>query len=151
MPIAEYFAAEHKKIDLLLETLLKIPQNRPDARHAYAELQRLLYKHIYCEEELLFPEVEACGLSGPTDVMRFEHGQICSLLSRIWQGLNKDTLNPTGLIHELRGVLVAHNLKEEGVLYPTADTMMESAEALVERARNMVPPKGWKCMALRTG
>jgi len=139
MRIVEYFGAEHRKVALLLDTMLKAPQDHRKARDAFAELRPLLTKHIYCEEELLFPEVEARGLSGPTEVMRFEHGQIWSLLSRIGQEFEKDNSTPTGLVDELRGVLEAHDLKEENILYPAADEAIQSADALVEKVRKAVP------------
>jgi len=151
VPIAEYFSEDHRKVEMLLESLLKSLQDQPKAQRAFEELERLLHKHIYCEEELLFPEVEARGLSGPTDVMRSEHGQISGLLAAIQKSLREGNMTIKTFIDGLKDILAAHDLKEEGVLYPAADSMIEheSAKALLERVRNAVSPKDWKCRALR--
>jgi len=149
MRITEYFGAEHRKVARLLDTVKSSP-DRSKARNAFAELQQLLTRHIYCEEELLFPALEARGISGPTEVMRFEHGQIWSLLIHIRKEFEEDNPPPTGILNELSGLLEAHDMKEENILYPAADDAIQSAEALVERARKVIPPESWVCAALRS-
>lgn len=149
MRITEYFGAEHKRVSLLLDAVKSSPA-QSKTRRAFAELRQLLTRHIYCEEELLFPAVEARGILGPTEVMRFEHGHIWSLLNQIRQEFEKDNPPPRDLLDKLRGLLQGHDMKEENILYPAADEAIQSADALVERARKAIPPESWVCAALRT-
>ncbi|MBI4213409.1 MAG: hemerythrin domain-containing protein [Chloroflexi bacterium] len=114
------------------------------------EAAHVLHRHIFLEEEILFPELEARGVVGPTAVMVQEHGQICDFLERIAM-LIRDGAPPDRIqqvFDALRSLLEEHNAKEEQVLYPAADHLLNSAE-LLRRMQGADPPHGWLCRAHR--
>lgn len=110
----------------------------------------VLHRHIFLEAEILFPELEAHGVVGPTAVMVQEHGQIChfldSIAALIREGAEPDRIQE--VFHALKGLLEEHNFKEERVLYPAADQLLNSAE-FVRRLQAANPPDGWVCRAHR--
>lgn len=104
--VAEFLQADHRRLDSLFE------QGR------FSEFRVGLDRHIRIEEEILFPVFdERAGMPGPTQVMRHEHTEIRRLLP---------ALPASG--RELRHVLAQHNVKEESILYPTCDNVVEAAE-----------------------
>ncbi|MEE9464707.1 MAG: hemerythrin domain-containing protein, partial [Candidatus Neomarinimicrobiota bacterium] len=86
-------------------------------------------KHHAREEQVLFPEMESRGVSGPTNVMRQEHDFLRPLKQRLLGQAGSgpgdrpfDQLKQA--ISDTAGRLVpnlaAHIQKEDGVLYPMA-------------------------------
>ncbi len=114
-------------------------------RRAAAALRR----HIYLEEEFLFPPLRDAGLVAPIFVMLREHGQLWRTLDAIDLELAVDpdvtTLQKLG--RELVVQLQHHNPKEEQILYPQADLTIDDEAA--ERLRGFLEsgafPEGWTC------
>lgn len=111
---------------------------------ALAGAVQALRRHIYLEEEFLFPllRVAELALSAPVFVMLREHGQL-------WQLLDSLEREPgaTVLCRQLTVLLLHHNLKEERILYPQADLLVtEPAAARLREfiASGQLPP-GWTC------
>ena len=108
-----------------------------------------LRRHIYLEEELLFPSLRAAGMLAPVLVMLREHGEIWSTMDQVERSL----AGPGGgaalgeLLAELDGQLQRHNSKEEPILYPQADTALAPAAAaeLREFLDSGQLPDGWVC------
>ena len=157
IPMAETVNAalthEHQQIDGAIEVLLSdhsgelTQQQLLDLDAAIA----LLRRHIYIEEESLFPPLRDAGLVGPVMVMVHEHGQIWPLLDALQQQLS------TGAVGEARTtaqalttLLAAHNMKEEHILYPQADELLaaERADALVDWLVDGRMPEGWICQGV---
>ncbi|PKO84934.1 MAG: hypothetical protein CVU17_01805 [Betaproteobacteria bacterium HGW-Betaproteobacteria-11] len=91
-------------------------------------LTRGLEAHFLAEEEILFPAFEqASGMStGPTAVMRLEHGQIRELLEALDQALAaKEDEAFAGAVETLLILLQQHNQKEENILYPMCDRLLD--------------------------
>jgi uncharacterized protein (DUF2249 family)/hemerythrin-like domain-containing protein len=109
------------------------------ALETYAAFAAGLRRHIGFEEEILFPAFEeSSGMpsdAGPTAVMRAEHREIESLISEIEAGIGTASSPVDALRRRLHAVLGDHNLKEEGILYPTTDELLgaDQADRLVER------------------
>lgn len=83
-----------------------------------------LLAHFGVEEERLFPAFERqTGMSGgPTQVMRYEHGQMRDLVSQLEQALAQQDADGFGGAAETLLVLMQqHNMKEENILYPMCD------------------------------
>lgn len=83
-----------------------------------------LQRHIYWEEEILFPRFEEkTGMKdmGPTVVMRMEHRKIKEYLEQIQKQLQKGDAATEGIEEGLLSILTAHNEKEEKILYPWID------------------------------
>ena len=153
--ISSVLQTEHREVEKLLDRFEQaLGEERVDAP-PFQEAARILHRHIYLEEELLFPEVEARGLIGPTQVMTLEHGQIWQLLESILDGIRSgaepERIQDT--FRALRGVLEGHNMKEEQVLYPTADQFLAGPEhgGIVRRLTEAIAPEGWTCRARRSG
>ena len=101
-----------------------------------------LETHMKIEEEVLFPAFErATGTdSGPTAVMRIEHRQMLETLHLMsaaktaGDGERFDTL-----VQDFSHVMEMHSAKEERVLYPMCDRMVEtlSGDALREKLRQL--------------
>lgn len=112
-----------------------------------------LRRHIYLEEEFLFPALSAGGLAAPIFVMLREHAQIWQTLDTLERAIaGGDTSDALQLCHQLLVQLQHHNMKEERILYPETDQAL-SADAAVRLTEFLVSgslPDGWVCVKART-
>lgn len=112
-----------------------------------------LRRHIYFEEELLFPALHEAGLVPPLVVMRQEHGDIWAtvdaLMAELESGAERSRLRD--LVGRLMAQLHEHNEKEEAIIYPAADQMLAAAtqEELNARLAEVQLPDAWMCEAAR--
>lgn len=151
--VAEVLEREHHEIDDGIEAFAAglaggTPDPQPLTRAVAA-----LHRHIYLEEEFLFPPLRAAGLVMPVFVMVREHGQMWKVLDTLDAALRGGAVpaSVAGLLRDLQEQLEAHNAKEEQILYPQAEqalTVAAKAELreLLETGRT---PEGWLCEALR--
>ena len=151
--VAEVLTREHHEIDAGIESFT---QDRADGRldpepilQAFAALRR----HIYLEEELLFPAVQRAGLMMPIMVMNREHGEIWNGMDAIESalGADQDPASARELCEQLLAVLESHNLKEEPIVYPHAATDLSEKEdrILSDFIESGSMPVGWVCQAVR--
>ena len=146
--LAAALAREHHEIDDGIATFAAAPGDQQPLVRAIRALRR----HIYLEEEILFPLLHQAerALGAPLFVMLREHGQIWTLLDSLEDDL--DAASPA-LIRQLESHLLHHNLKEEKVLYPRADEVLPTAAA--ERLWHLLDsgemPEGWVCFKARPG
>lgn len=110
---------------------------------------RALKHHIYVEEEFHFPPLRAGGLMGPLMVMLREHGELWGLLDRL-QAEVADGAPITEIFQiwgQVSALLDAHNMKEEQIIYPGGDQILDAAaSADVREALNSgQTPDGWVC------
>jgi hemerythrin superfamily protein len=130
---------DHRGIDALFSAVegLISGRDRPAAAEALLTFQKRLDAHIAAEELVLFPAFEeATAFSGPTRVMRSEHGDFRRLMAEIRTALEGGSdRDPLPLVQELGRSLHGHNLKEERVLYPQMDANLRGPqlEELVTR------------------
>ncbi len=108
-----------------------------------------LRRHIYLEEEFIFPPLKDAGMMMPIFVMLREHGEIWDAMDGLDAMLASDA-DPEAQLQacrELLAQLESHNIKEEPVIYPQADAML-SAQA-TERLHAFLAegrmPEGWRC------
>lgn len=100
--------------------------------------------HFCAEEKLLFPAFEAAtGMSeGPTQMMRYEHGQMRGLLDQLAAAAtahDKDAY--AGVAETLLMLMQQHNMKEENILYPMCDQALGSqAEAVSAEIDALLEP-----------
>lgn len=141
--ISSYLADDHRHCD---EAFLAAEQAIVDRRWAQAEQSLAdfavaMARHFASEEDLLFPAFEAASGStaGPTMVMRMEHEQINGLLEALQRAVTaRNREDCLGLFETLLLLMQQHNAKEENILYPMADRLLESdAAGLVERMRGI--------------
>lgn len=137
---------EHHEIDEGIAAFTAAPWDRQPLGRAIGALRR----HIYLEEEFLFPLLREAepGLAAPVFVMLREHAQIWGTLDALERELAVGTGTRLALAKRLTVQLLHHNLKEEKILYPRADELL-SADA-ADRLRVFLGsgelPDGWVCM-----
>lgn len=126
-------AADHDRLDCVLAEVKRHVggASRQEAVQRFAVFREGLERHIVLEEEVLFPFLEKCtGMfdAGPTAVMRAEHGEIRRLLGEVDSLLSGEIEGDTlATMAELTGILLAHNGKEERILYPMTDRALAEA------------------------
>lgn len=144
--ISEFMMEDHAKLDrVFTEFQQQAGHDTALTKLLFDEFMAGLQGHIIWEEELLFPIFEKrTGMTdgGPTAVMRMEHGRIKGFLeemnTRILEGVSEglDEL-ALGLLE----LLVSHNQKEEGILYPAIDRMItdEDRERVLDNMASLSP------------
>lgn len=153
--VAAVLEAEHRWIDERFAQFQQgLEAGRADAG-PYEEAATKLHRHIYLEEEMLFPHVETRGLAGPTTVMVMEHGEICRQLDAVRDLLASGAAASQVLevFGALRGLLEEHNAKEEQIFYPASDQLLTAEELseVLAQVEDAEAPAGWLCRALRAG
>jgi iron-sulfur cluster repair protein YtfE (RIC family) len=139
---------EHHEIDAGIESFLgglAVGESRADdLSRATAALRR----HIYLEEEFLFPPLRAAGMLPPVLVMLREHGEIWRRLDEIDAvDLAAEPQRAGTACAELVELLSGHNAKEEPIIYPQGDAVLtdeakRELHAAIDAGRM---PDGWVC------
>lgn len=118
--------------------------------HAMAGLRR----HIYLEEEFLFPPLKAAGMTMPIFVMLREHGELWASMDAL-DALLADGADSEAMLdacRELLAQLERHNSKEEPIIYTQADSVLAAGAgaelaAFLDAGRM---PQGWVCERARS-
>lgn len=140
---------EHRQIDARIEDYLgELTKEEPDSRPLMRGFEALR-RHIYLEEEFLFPPLREAGLVMPLLVMVREHGQLWDLMEAL-DAQVRDGAAPQDIdtsCRELLALLDAHNRKEEPIVYPQADLTLhpDAAERLLDFIDSGRMPDGWTC------
>jgi iron-sulfur cluster repair protein YtfE (RIC family) len=145
--LADALEQEHREIDAGIDEFAGGSGDTASLVRAAAALRR----HIYLEEEFLFPPLRtAGGLMAPVFVMVREHGEMWHTLDGLDGKLAAGTLTGDDCT-ELVAQLQAHNPKEEQILYPQADAVLtaEASGELAEFMRSGTMPDGWVCEGAR--
>jgi iron-sulfur cluster repair protein YtfE (RIC family) len=108
-----------------------------------------LRRHIYLEEEFVFPPLRASGMFAPVLVMLAEHRELWRTMAELESGLDEGS-TPTELVALARTLLAQlerHNSKEEPIVYPQADVVLDAdaRERLLDFLDNGAVPAGWAC------
>lgn len=145
---------EHREIDGVIKGWADGPAPGADQKVGLRRAVDELRRHIYAEEELLFPPLRQAGMVGPILVMLREHGDMWPLLDRLDHGLAEDVDDDVlrSTCRRLLTVLEHHNPKEEQILYPELDRLVGSdashdVHELLDAGRM---PEGWTCQFLRS-
>ncbi len=147
--------SEHQWVDARFTRFLGLLDSGVLDGSPFFEASGVLHRHIYLEEEILFPELERHGLSGPVAVMALEHGEIWRNLADV-AGLiraDADVERVRASLKALEELLDAHNFKEEQILYPAADEVVspEQLPQMLDALRESQAPPGWVCRAHQPG
>ena len=140
--LAAALEREHREIDAGVHAFLAAFDREP-LRRAMDALRR----HIFLEEEYLFPPLRDAGLFAPVFVMLRQHGEIWDTLEELEERLDGDAATTADTCHRLLTQLDAHNAKEEPIIYPQVDTVLSDAagaglHAFIQAGRM---PDGWVC------
>ena len=138
--INTYFSADHDRLDALFAFTMRCQQVSPDkAQDTFKVFHQGLLIHIAWEEQVLFPIFEAqTGITeGPTRVMRMEHERIKTLCDDVQRSFEQQ-LSVMASLQQLQATLEEHNHKEENILYPAIDRLLDEqtlANALVSMSK----------------
>ncbi len=143
---------EHQEIDAGLGAFVDGLDNGELRGAAFNRAADALRRHIYLEEEFLFPPLRAAGMLPPVLVMLREHGEIWRTLQGLELEVGPGTAAGTAqersvVARELLALLANHNAKEEPIIYPQGDAVLsDQAKAqLHEFIDNGRMPPGWVC------
>lgn len=139
---------EHRQIDAGIEEFIDGPPKEESSGQEAMRAIDALRRHIYLEEEFLFPPLRASGLIPPVLVMLREHGQIWRLLDEVAALIGEgDRDGARKRCIELLAQLAAHNGKEEPIIYPRGDAVLpqETATELRRFIDSGVLPPDWVC------
>ncbi|SEC00090.1 Hemerythrin HHE cation binding domain-containing protein [Paramicrobacterium humi] len=154
--LAEALTREHRDIDGGIEEFVEHLNDDADTVPAKPLLtaMRGLRRHIYLEETILFPPLEAAGMMMPIQVMLREHGQLWRAMDSLTALVvdasagEQDARDRLGdACRDLLSLLDRHNSKEEPIIYPRADTELdpEASAELARFLRTGRTPEGWVC------
>ena len=138
---------EHREIDHDIEQFINQPTDPAPLRRSIEALRR----HIYLEEDFLFPPLREAGLVMPILVMIREHGDIWKAMDNT-EKLLADGADTDALLEvcaELVKLQEVHNAKEEPIIYTQADTKLsfEASTRLQAYLESSTLPEGWICQA----
>jgi hemerythrin-like domain-containing protein len=144
--VAEVLEREHREIDRGIDAFLADPGG---GAAPLLQAARALRRHIYIEEEVLFPPLAETNLIAPIMVMLHEHGNIWRTLAQAEAELADPSDQAlVGSCQSLLQQLNAHNQKEEPVIYSRVDQTLSPTEAakLQDFLATGEMPEGWSCV-----
>ena len=140
---------DHREVDSKLDKLTKIISNGEIDPELFMQISNSLKRHIYIEEETIFPSVS----EGDKDLrqrivgLEMEHASIWMLLDRVEKEISaRDIEKAPKYIEEINSILKAHNEQEEEKVYPL---MRENEQYPNARIHDYNIPEGWICHRLR--
>lgn len=143
--VSRYMRADHRYCDGLFDLIepLACDGSWDEAQQALLAFRCALEQHLQREERVLFPALEEAhgGSLGPTRMMRMEHDGMRALLTAAeGAGTRRDLDELSAALETLRIMMQQHNLKEESVLYPLADTLSGGQAGDLLQALESRPP-----------
>jgi iron-sulfur cluster repair protein YtfE (RIC family) len=159
--LASALTREHREIDagiVAFVEALDAGGDPGDAGPALQDALTALRRHIYLEEEFLFPAIQGAAMVMPVQVMLREHGQLWRSMDELG-GLLDGAGPATGSAdpqwraalkarcQAMLAILDGHNRKEEPIIYPHLDSDLAPdartrLAAFVDTGRL---PDGWVC------
>ena len=147
--LAQALEREHRDIDGGIEQYTTALSGGGDDPEPLLRAMKGLRRHIYLEEEFLFPPLKEAGMTMPIFVMLREHGELWDAMDALDALLARATTSETlqKACRELLAKLDSHNCKEEPIIYPQADAALDSEanmrlHAFLGEGRM---PNGWRC------
>lgn len=132
--ITSFLTQDHRDADSLLAAADRHGARRDwrDCAEKLSAFRAALETHMKLEEEVLFPAFEQVTStdSGPTAVMRAEHREMLEALDAIEAAAaatDGDHFDP--LLRSFTSFMDAHSMKEERILYPMCDRMVDTLTA----------------------
>jgi hemerythrin-like domain-containing protein len=124
--INEFMTTQHRHCDEMLASAEQAvdAEDWEKANSLTGEFASAMERHFMQEEQVLFPAFEErSGITdGPTQVMRSEHQQMRNLLYQLqWSLESENSAEFLDTSETLLVMMQQHNMKEEGILYPSVD------------------------------
>ncbi|QLQ09558.1 MAG: hemerythrin domain-containing protein [Nocardioidaceae bacterium] len=143
---------EHHEVDDALEMFLRGLDQGECRPWPVMEALTALRRHIYIEEEVLFPPLLKAGLTMPIAVMVREHGELWRMMDTLTELLTgadsqESRTHEAALCRDILQQLDSHNVKEEAIVYATANKALtpEETDALAVSLDSDELPGGWVC------
>lgn len=140
--------AEHRDIDGGIEEYSAGLTHGETDPTPLLKAMRGLRRHIYLEEEFLFPPLKAT-LMMPIFVMLREHGELWGAMEGLETLLTTeaDAKTMQNACRELLATLDSHNSKEEPIIYPQADVVLDAGASakLHDFLSSGTMPNDWRC------
>ncbi|MCC7127757.1 MAG: hemerythrin domain-containing protein [Microbacteriaceae bacterium] len=151
--VAETLAAalerEHREIDGGIEEYVSTLGAGGSDPEPLKRAMKGLRRHIYLEEEILFPPLRKGGGVMAIFVMLKEHGELWDAMDGLdaLLGSSTDAGELKNACQELLSKLDNHNSKEEPIIYPQADSALDEESSTKLRAflESGEMPEGWRC------
>ncbi len=137
--IAQTFSYDHSRCDKFFAKAEECVAKKDwkSATTDFAKFLSAMERHFRMEEEVLFPTIEErMGQRiGPTQVMRMEHQQMRDLFVEMQDSLTQqDSDEYLGLSETLLMLMQQHNGKEEHMLYPMGDRVLQhDASSIIDQ------------------
>jgi hemerythrin-like domain-containing protein len=142
--ILEFMRDDHRACDHFYtdaENALSA-KNTEEAKELFNTFYQATNHHFDMEERELFITFEKRTgmMEGPTQMMRYEHQQLRSLLESMRLALSENRTDDFfGIGESMMIMLQQHNMKEEQMLYPMIDQALgDDAELMVQTLKDMV-------------
>ncbi len=141
--ILEFMRDDHRACDVFYTQAENALTEKKfeEAVKAFEEFYRVTNHHFDMEERELFITFEKRTgmMGGPTQMMRYEHQQLRSLLESMKSALAENrTGDFFGIGESMMIMLQQHNMKEEQMLYPMIDrTLGDDAEEVIQTLKDM--------------
>ena len=133
--VADFMAADHAWLDTHFALASEAAEEGDWAavdRHM-AVFRHGMGRHLRIEEELLMPafqQLTGRPVGESNGQLGFEHAQIRALLAELGEAAqSREPARYQNLLELLLSVLGPHNQREEQLLYPTIDRLLEEHEA----------------------
>jgi len=127
--ITQTMSHDHSRCDKLFAQAESTVAQKQWERSAtdFADFRTAMERHFSMEEQVLFPTIEerTGQTAGPTQVMRMEHEQMRLVLAELQESVNEQNSEQyLGLSETLLILMRQHNAKEEQILYPMSDQVL---------------------------
>lgn len=149
MTLGSALEREHRDIDGGIEEYTEALSNGVEDPAPLIRAMAGLRRHIYLEEEFLFPPLKDAGMVMPIFVMLREHGELWDKMNGLDESLASaaDAHAMSTACTELLSLLDAHNSKEEPIIYTQADSTLseDAGDELRSFLEKGTMPGGWVC------
>lgn len=134
----EYFMTkDHQYTNEILDIVLKDSIKGVVDRESIAKVTEMLKRHIYIEEEILFPTLPSDN-NKDVEFLEMQHGEVFRFLKSLNSNNNNADLIKY-ISKNLLDLLIEHNAFEESFIYGNFEKMDAS---FIEK---ITFPIGWKC------
>jgi hemerythrin-like domain-containing protein len=147
--LATALEREHREIDAGIEAFLASLADGQPRPEPLVRAMQALRRHIYLEEQFVFPPLREAGMVAPIFEMLREHGEIWDTMAATDREIARDG-DGAAMSEVCRGLLEQlerHNAKEEPIIYPQADAVL-TGDAGTELREHLAAgrlPEGWVC------
>lgn len=148
-PLGEALVGVHQRIDDGVRRLEQAATNADGDAAEISEISDALRRHIYFEEEHLFPRLRHGAMLPAIVVMEREHGAMWATLGALGApGTESEGTQSAGALRTtLAEQLATHHPKEESTIYSHVDGVLgeDVSRELASLVSAAQMPEGWSC------